>query len=316
MGKQVKVSPIKKNYPTNFKTFESSLSDKGFARSPGTKRYLMPKVEADGRYRTGLDKTAQYIRKMSEAEQKAEFKFIDETMAKLKEVYPDTDFGPRSPVWNAFSQSKIKVEYVPLSNDTFTLNTEDSVLSLLTYCWIRVHPDIARSLEEFERGSCPECQYYLANEEAENRSLYQKKKKINKAIVTFEELSPTKQKQIARLMGLPITDDSTEEAVYNMVDNTLKKPEFDSGELKGRSTLGLFDELVKLTDDRLRVKDLVEQAIRHNIYRKGTGDKIQEGSETIAATKDDLVNHLLDDEHQLELVALEARIKQKKLATI
>jgi hypothetical protein len=109
MGRQVKVSPIKKTYNANFKTFESSLSDKGYARSPGTKRYLMPKVEADGRYRTGLDKTAQYIKKMAPEEQKAEFEFIDKSLAILKEAYSDTDFGPRSPVWQAFSDSKINV---------------------------------------------------------------------------------------------------------------------------------------------------------------------------------------------------------------
>mgnify|MGYP001564134725 CR=1 FL=1 len=314
MAKQVKISPIKKTYPANFKTFESSLSDKGYSRSPGTKRYLMPKVEADGRYRTGLDKTAQYLKKLSKEEYDAEMAFIDETFKKLKEVWHDTDFGPRSPVWNAFSDSPIKVEYVPLSNDSFILNTEDSPLSLLTYCWMRVHPDIARSLESFERGECPECQYYLANEEAENKSLFNKKKEINKAIVTFESLSPTKGKQIARLMGLPITESTTDEAIYNLMDNTLKKPEFDSGELKGKGTLSFFNDLVKLTDERLKVKDLVEQAIRHNIYRKGLGDKIVEGNETIAATKEDLVNYLLDDSHQMELIALETRVRNKKTA--
>lgn len=312
MAKVVKISPIKKEYPGNFKTFESSLAEKGFTRSPGTKRYLMPKVEADGRYRTGLDKNAQYLKNLSTEEYKAEMEFIDLALKKLKEVWPDTDFGPRSPVWNAYSDSLIKVEYVPLSNDSFILNTEDSPLSLLTYCWIRVHPDIAKSLESYHRKECPECQYYIANEESENKALFSKKKAINKAIVTFEELSPTKRKQIARLMGGPITDDTTEEAVYNWMDTTLKKPEFDSGELKGRSTLSLFEELVKLTDERLKVKDLIEQAIRHNIYRKGIGDKIVEGNETIAASKEDLVNYLLDDSHQMELMALETRIKNKK----
>jgi hypothetical protein len=187
-------------------------------------------------------------------------------------------------------------------------------LALITYCWLRVHPDVAPSLEHYERGGYSNCQYYLANEEAENRVLYSKKKKINQAIVTFENLTPTKQKQIARLMGLPISDDSTEEAVYNMVDSTLKKPEFDSGEFKNLSTLSIFDSLVQLTDDRIRVKDLVEQAIRHNIYRKGNGDKILEGSETVAANKEELVNYLLDDTHQKELIALETRLKQKKQA--
>jgi hypothetical protein len=314
MAKSIKISPIRKTYNAGFKTLESSLSDKGYARSPGTKRYLMPKVEADGRYRTGLDKTAQYLLKLTKEERDAEFEFIDETLKKLKEVYPDTDFGPRSKVWNAFSDSQIKVSHVPLGNEPFILYTDTDSLALLTYCWLRVHPDISRSLEDFNRGGCPECQYYLANEEAENKALFSKKKQINQAVVTFENLTPSKQKQVARLMGLPISDDSTEEAVYNMMDSTLKKPEFESGEYKNLSTLAVFNDLVRLTDDRLEVRDLIEQAIRHNIYRKGTGDKIQEGSETVAGSREDLVNFLLDDNNQKELLALKSRIKQKKIA--
>lgn len=310
----VKISPIKKTYNPSFKSFESSLADKGYVRSPGTRRSIMPKMEADGRYRTGLDPDAQYIKKLSEEEQKAEKELIAEITKELRSKYPDTNFGPRSKVWNAWSDEPFKVTHIPLSNDTIILNPANSDTDLLNYCWLRVHPDIARSLEAYNRAECPECQYYLANEESENRALYNRKKQINKAIVTFEGLTPSKQKQIARLMDLPITDDSTDESVYNLMDTTLKQPEFERGEHKGKSTLNFFEDLVKMKDERLHIKDLIEQAIRHNIYRKGSGDKIQEGSETIAGSKDELVNFLLDDENQKELLALETRIKHKKIS--
>ena len=314
MARTVKISPIQKTYNSDFKTMESSLASKGFVRSPGTKRYLMPIVEADGRYRTGLDKNAEYIKKLSPEEQRAELAFIDEALEKLKSTYPDTDFGPRSKVWNAWSESPIKISHIPMGNDTVILNPDSNILDFLTYCWVRIHRDIARSLESFNNSECPECQYYLANEEAENKALFAKKKLINKSIVTFENLPPTKQRQVARLMFLPISDNTTDEAVYNMMDNTLKKPEFETGEFKGLSTLSVFNNLVKLTDDRLKIKDLIEQALRYNIYRKGTGDKIYEGTEMLSASKEDLTNHLLDDKNQNELIALETRIKQKKIA--
>jgi hypothetical protein len=316
MGRIVKISPIEKTYNANFKTLESSLAARGYVRSPGTKRYLMPSIEADGRYRTGLDKEAQYLQSLSQEERKAELEFIDQSLAKLKAHYPHTDFGPRSKVWNAFSDATPRISHIPLGNEPIILNPDVTPLDLLNYCWIRVNRDIARSLESFNRGECSDCQYYIANDEAENRALYSKKKQINKAIVTFEELSPTKRKQIARLMGLPVGDSTTEEAVYNMVDNTLKTPEFDSGEYKSLSTLIVFNDLIKMSDDRLRVRDLVEQAIRHNIYRKGTGDKIQEGSETVAASRDQLVEFLLDDKNQNDLLALELRVNQKKTAVV
>lgn len=312
MGRAIKISPIEKQYNPGFKTLESSLAAKGFTRSPGTHRYLMPSVEADGRYRTGLDPKAQYIKALAGEEQKAELQFIAETLAKLKEEWPDTDFSPRSKVWNPFSDHNPHVSHIPIGNETVILNPEGSTIDLLNYCWVRVCKDIAPSLERYQRGGYGECQYYLANDEAETKSLFSKKKQINKAVVTFEELTPTKQKQIARLMGLPVSDSTTPEAVYNMMDTTLKTPEFESGEYKNMSTLSVFTDFVKMTDDRLKVKDLIEQAIRHNIYRKGTGDKIVEGSETISASKEELANFLLEDEHQQDLIALETRVRQKK----
>lgn len=312
MGKIVKINPIKKDYPSNFKTMESSLASKGYVRSPGTKRYLMPKMEADGRYRTGLDEKALYLKNLSEEDRAAEIEFIKETLKKLKDSYPDTDFGPRSKVWNAFSDSPIKVSHITFGNETFILNVDDSLEDLLTYCWVRVHPGVARSMESFQRGECPDCQYYMANEEAENRAIFAKKKQINKAIATFESLTPTKKKQIARLMGLPITDDSTDEAVYNMMDNTLKKAEIDAGEYKNLPALSIFNELVIMKDERLKIKDLIDQAIRYNVYRKGAGDDIKEGNEVIASGKEALVDRLLKDENQQELIALETKLKQKK----
>jgi hypothetical protein len=315
MAKSFKNSPIKKTYPDNFKTMESSLSSQGFVRSPGTNRYLMPKKEADGRYRTGLDTTARYLLALPEEVRESEIKFIEQTLKVLKSEFPELDFGPRSKVWNVFSDSPFKATHIPLSNKDVIFHTEN-LQDLLNYCWVRVHPDIAKSLESFNRGDCPECQYYMANDEAENKVIFSKKKRINKAIMTFEALTPSKKKQIARLMGLPITDDSTEEAVYNAVDNVLKEPEFKTGDFKNLSTISVFEDLVNLTDDRLHVKDLIEQAIRHNVYRTGTGDTIKEGSEVVAASKAELVDYLLDEKNQKELLALESKIKQKKLVII
>lgn len=313
MANSIKISPIKKDYPASFKTMESSLASLGYYRSPGTRRYLMPKREADGKYRTGLDENAKYLLSLSGEERESEISFIRETLKKLKSEFPDIDFGPRSKVWNAFSESELKVSHLPLGNTDIILHTDNSN-DLLNYCWIRVHPDIAKSLESYNRGDCADCQYYLANDDAENKAIYSKKKKINQAIITFEALTPTKKKQVARLMGLPITDDTKEEAVYNMVDNTLKEPEFKSGEYKNLSTLSVFNDLVKLTDERLAVKDLIEQAIRHNVYRTGSGDTIKEGGEVISASKSELVEYLLDEKNQKELAALESKVKQKKIA--
>ena len=38
-------------------------------------------------------------------------------------------------------------------------------------------------------------------------------------------MTPEKKKKVARLLGLPVTDDTKEEVVYNKVDNMLKQSE-------------------------------------------------------------------------------------------
>jgi len=314
MKKIVKISPYKKDFSgTPMNTQEKSLANHGYIRSPGTKKTITPKREVDGRYRTGVDVNANYIKALPPEEQEAEKKLIEEILEELQGIFPQTDFSNRSKVWQAYSEEEIKVNPVKLSNGDVILNL-DNVDDLLTYAWLRVHPEIAKSGEAIRLGQCRDCQYYIADDEAENRVVYSKKKLINKAIVDFEALTPTKRRQVARLLGLPVTDETKEEAIYNIVDNFLKKPEFEKGSAhEGKNTINVFNEILALSDDRLYTKDLVEEAIRHNIYRT-KGDVVMEGNEVIASTKDELVNNLLDK--QKELLALEKRVKSKKIAAL
>src|SRR5690606_29509856 len=100
--------------------------------------------------------------------------------------------------------------------------------------WLRVHPTIASSYQAWERGQYPaETQFFVSDEEVENAILYSKKQLINKAIVKFDDMGPDKRKKVARMLGLPISDDMKEEVVYNLVDNILKQTEFKSGQYQG-----------------------------------------------------------------------------------
>ncbi len=318
MVKSLRISPIEKTYPSNFKTFESSLAANGYNRFPGTHIPLVPKKLADGRYLTGVDKGAMYLQKMSSEEKAEELKTIDELLKKLQEVFgTQIDFAnPRADVWNAYGDSEVKASPVKLGNGQTILNPDVDPQDLINYCWVRVDPRIARSLESAARGECPGCNYYVENSEAENRVLYMRKREINKAIVEFEELTPTKKKQVARLMGLPVSDDSTEEAIYNMIDTVLKKPEFDNKDFKNLNPVKYFNEIVKLSNERLFVKDLIEQAIRHNVYRMDSNKKLFEGERLVANSKDEWTDYLMDDINQKELLALGKAIKLKETASL
>jgi hypothetical protein len=129
-------------------------------------------------------------------------------------------------------------------------------------------------------------------------------------------MGPEKRKKVARLLGLPVTDDTKEEVVYNLVDNILKQSEFKSGKFQGLSTVEVFTRFADMKENLLHVKDLVKQAIAHSIYRVKPTGKVYEGDYEVAADEEDLVKFLIDDENQDALLTLEGKLKGKKLASV
>ena len=182
---------------------------------------------------------------------------------------------------------------------------------------MRVHPTIASSYQAWERGDYPaDIQFYVADDEIENAIIFKKKQLINKAISKFDIMTPEKKKKVARLLGLPISDDSKEEVVYNLVDNILKETEFKGGKFQGLSTVEVFNRFADMKENLLHIKDLVKQAVTHSVYRVKPNGRIYEGDYEIAVDEDALIKFLADDDNQDELLTLEGKLKTKKLASI
>ena len=93
----------------------------------------------------------------------------------------------------------------------------------LSFAWLRVHPTIASSYQAWERGEFPaDTQYYVVDDEIETALVYKKKQLINRAIISFDTMSIEKKRKVARLLGLPISNETKEETVYNQVDTYVK----------------------------------------------------------------------------------------------
>ena len=144
--------------------------------------------------------------------------------------------------------------------------------------------------------------------------MYKKKQLINKAIIKFESMTPDKKKKVARLLGLPVTDSTTEEVVYNLVDNVLKETEFKKGKYQGLSTVEVFNRFADMKENLLHIRDLVKQAISHSVYRVKPNGKIYEGEYEVASDEDELVKYLADEDNQEDLILLESKLKTKKIA--
>lgn len=322
MGKLGKVSTIKKQYNSSqLQTMDSNLANMGMTRIPGTGVFKYPYKELDGKYRTGLDPTAGYINRISDpTERELEVERVTELRDKLQAALGDIDLGPRAKFWNyalsTGSNDSLHVQPVKLlDGDNYFDLTQP--LQELAFAWLRVHPTVASSYQAWERGEYPaDTQFYVVNDDIENAIVYKKKQLINKAIIKFDSMSPEKKKKVARLLGLPVTDETKEEVVYNQVDSMLKQSEVKSGSFKGLNPVEVFNRFADMKENLLHIKDLIKQAIQHSIYRVKPSGKIYEGEYEVAMDEEELLKYLVDEDHQEDLLVLEKKLKTKKLASV
>ena len=322
MGKLGKVSTIKKQYNSSqLQTMDSNLANMGMTRIPGTGVFKYPYKELDGKYRTGLDPDAGYIKRISDpTEKELEIERVTELRDKLQASLGDIDLGPRAKFWNyalsTGANDSLHVQPVKLlDGDNYYDLTQP--LQELAFAWLRVHPTVASSYQAWERGEFPaDTQFYIVNDDIENAIVYKKKQLINKAIIKFDSMSPEKKKKVARLLGLPVTDETKEEVVYNQVDSMLKQSEVKSGSFKGLNPVEVFNRFADMKENLLHIKDLIKQAIQHSIYRVKPSGKIYEGEYEVAMDEEELLKYLVDEDNQEDLLVLEKKLKTKKLASV
>lgn len=324
MGRIGKISTIKREHGSSQQeTMEGSLArhKNGLTRIPGTGVFKYPYKEIDGRYRTGLDENAAYIKRIQDpVEKDLEVKRVKELKTKLENALGGIDLGPRSNFWNyGLSQGSNDQQHVQpvklLDGDNFF----DFLFPFqeLAFSWLRVHPTIASSYQAWERGDYPaDTQFYVVDDEIESAIIYNKKQLINKAIVKLDSMSPETKRKTARLLGLPVTEDTKESVVYNLIDNVLKASEINKGEHRGLNPVEVFTRFANMKEDLLTVKDLVKQAIAHSIYRAKPNGKIYEGEFEVAKDEDDLVKFLIDEDNQDALLELQGKLKMKKIASV
>ena len=165
--------------------------------------------------------------------------------------------NPTSKFWNytLYQEGLDELHVTPVKlldgDNYFNL---DNVREKIAFAWLRVHPTIAVSYQAYERGDYgPDVQFYVADDELDTQLVYKKKSLINKAIVELDEMAPSKRVKVARLMGLPVSDDMKEESVYNLLDNTIKAAEIKTGEHKGINPIALFTRFAHMENAVIEV---------------------------------------------------------------
>lgn len=319
MAKAGKISSIKRE-PGSSQTLENSLLRAGRSRIPGTGTFKFPYKELDGKYRTGLDPDASYIERIQNSLEKEVEK---ERVTKLKEKFEkllDVNLGPRSEFWNyAKSSGQYDTKHVVpvklMDGDNYYDFT--SPIQELTFAWLRVHPTIAASMSAYDRGEYPaDTQFFVSDDDIESAVTFKKKELINKAVVKLDGMTPDKKRKVARQLGLPVTEDSKDELVYNLIDNYLKGAEKSSTKTSVSDPVRTFNQYADMRENLLVVKDIVKQAITHSIYRVKNGGKIFKGEHLMGEDEDAVVKYLIDEDHQDDLLGLEQELKTKKLVGV
>ncbi|MBC7088591.1 MAG: hypothetical protein H5T96_09045 [Tissierellales bacterium] len=319
MSKIGKISVIRRDHSTsNVESMEKGLSAKGMTRVPGTGVFKYPHKEVSGKYRTGLDPEASYIKRIEDPhERQHEIERVTKLRKKLEEAL-DVDLGPHSKFWNyalaTSTDDQTHVQPYKLTDGDNLFNLDNPFMEL-TFSWLRVHPTIASSYQAWERGEYEaDTQFYVADEDIENEIKFKKNQMVNRAIAKLDGMSPEKRKKVARMLGLPVSDDAKEEFVYNQIDALLKEKSFKTGTFQGLSPIEVFTRFADMQEKLLSVKDLVKQALSHSIYRMQPSGKIYEGQFEISTSEEELVNYLMDDDNQEDLIMLEKKLKGKKIA--
>lgn len=295
------IRPYKKE-PSNMRTLEGSLYQNGYAFIPGTTRKFYPRVDSRGVIRTGLDENSPRIRAIFDPKVKeAEVQRIKQ----LRDYYEsilDESLEPNSTFYDEIKENGVTLE------DGENIFNMENPREAVNFYWIMETDMVANSLDDIESGKVDTSivKFYVYNGEVETKVTFERKKKINSAIASLDKMSAVKRKKIQKLIGLGLPMDSTEEEVYNAVDEFLRTP----ASAMDRDPIEQFAKITSYSDDLLDVKALVKDLVDKNIVRI-KGSIIYEGEHVWAKSIEEFELFLTDPKHTEEYDSFKDKLKNK-----
>jgi len=295
------IRPYRKE-PANLRTLEGSLYQNGYTFIPGTTRKFYPRVDSRGVIRTGLDENSPKIRAIFDPKvREAEVKRIKQ----LKEYYEsilDESLEPNSTFYDEMKENGYTLE------DGENIFNMENPREAVNFYWLMETDMIAHSLDDIESGKVDTSivKFYVYNGEVETKVTFERKKKINSAIASLDKMSAVKRKKIQKLIGLGLPMDSTEEEVYNAIDEFLRTP----ASAMDRDPIEQFAKINAYSDDLLDVKALVKDLVDKNIVRI-KGSIVYEGEHVWAKSIEEFELFLVDPKNTEEYDSFKDKLKNK-----
>lgn len=291
---------------------QHSLKQKGLTMYPGSTVRIPPLKEIDGSYRTGLDEDAMYIRKMPLEEQAIEKERVRELRKKIEEMYGGQDLGPRSKFYSDMfnprdmgTESRCPLAVLKDGDNVFNLDIKEQAV---TYAYLRVQErEVAPSAESLLSGNYSRCKFYVNDSDIEAERTFKQRSKINKAIGVLDSLSLEKQKQVSRVIGLPVVENTKPSVVYNVLDKYIK----DSENPRSSNHSDIFLKYTSMKDDNLVILDTLKQCLTHNVLRN-SGGNIMKGDTLIAPSEAEAAKYYANPKKQQEYLLLQEELKLKQ----
>ena len=295
------IRPYKKQ-PANLRTLEGSLFQNGYNFIPGTVRKFFPRVDSRGVIRTGLDENSPKFRGILNPEAREQEMQRVQQLREYYESLLDESLAPQSTF------------YDEIKENGYTLEDGDNIFNMenpreaINFYWLLETEMVAPSLDDIDSGKVDTAivKFYVYNGEVETKTTFERKKRINSAIAELDRMSALKRKKIQKLIGLGLPADSTEEEVYNAVDEFLRTP----ATAMDRDPIEEFTKIVSYSDDLLDVKALVKDLVDKNIVRI-KGSIIYEGEHVWSKSIEEFELFLTDPKNTEEYQAFKDKLKNK-----
>jgi hypothetical protein len=227
-------------------------------------------------------------------------------------MYGDVDLGSRADFYSDMfhprhmgTDKRCPLAVLKDGDNVFNLDIKEQAI---VYAYLRVHDkEVAPSAESLLTGNYSRCSFYVNDSDVESERAYKSRSKVNKAISQLDTISTEKQKQIARVIGLPVTDSTKQSIVYNTLDKYIK----DSENPRTSDHSDVFMKYVTMKDDNLVVMDTVKQCITYNILRNPNG-AVYKGESFIAGNEAEACKYYANPKKQQEYLLLQEELKLKQ----
>jgi hypothetical protein len=302
IAKGVRVIRPYKREPANMRTLEGSLYQNGYTFIPGTVRKFYPRVDSRGVIRTGLDENSPKFRGILNSEVREQ---EVQRVLQLREYYEsilDESLLPNSTFYDEIKENGYTLE------DGENIFNMENPREAVNFYWLMETDMVAASLDDIESGKADTSlvKFYVYNGEVETKTTFERKKRINSSIADLDRMTATKRRKIQKLLGLGLPIDSTEEEIYNAVDEFLRTP----ANAMDRDPIEQFLKITSYSDDLLDVKALVKDLVDKNIVRI-KGSIIYEGEHVWAKSIEEFELFLADPKNTEEYNAFKDKLKNK-----